>query len=118
MLIFILLPLYILPINNLAKISRKCFLEWDIIDDKYCSDRYGIYNSLVGAKNACVADANCGGVNNYKCDNNEDFSLCPKNLEINDASSGSCIYERPSIISNYLYFLPLNNFLGKLFAHR
>ena len=96
----------------MLKTSRNGFVEWNKIDHKFIlsTEMYGSYNSFVDAKNACVDDANCGGVYDLQCDNKNTFKLYPKNAKPKKSGSGSCIYERPK--GNYFYILPLSNLLG------
>jgi hypothetical protein len=81
---------------ELAKVETKP--EWKKIDHKFIlsTEMYGSYNSFVDAKNACVDDANCGGVYDLQCDNKNTFKLYPKNAKPKKSGSGSCIYERPT----------------------
>ena len=97
------------PTINLLKTSHIGFVEWNKIDHKFIlsTEMYGSYNSFVDAKNACVDDANCGGVYDLQCDNKNTFKLYPKNAKPKKSGSGSCIYERPTGI--YFYILPLSN---------
>ena len=79
------------------------------------NDRYGNYNLLQTAKDACKADANCFYVYDIKCDNvrNEgsdegSFYLCPRNatLKISGPEHNDCVYAKEGnlILWYYLYF--------------
>ena len=62
-----------------------------------CSVEYGNYESfadnLAEAKAACIADENCGGVQNWCANTNSAAQLCSKPATT-ESTLGGCVYTK------------------------
>ena len=75
-------------------IKNYFFIAFTEISQKHCSgSRYGTYFTESAAKTACLADSNCKGVYDPRCDNTGTFYLCPISATY-QTSSSSCIHEK------------------------
>ena len=67
---------------------------WETKALTHCDgDKYGRYETILEAKQACVKDSNCGAIYDNSCDN-QDFSLCRLGYT-EKSSSSSCLYIKP-----------------------
>ena len=61
----------------------------------HCDDvKYGQYETLREAKQACEKDSNCAAIYDHSCSSNDDegFYLCPLGYTEKESSAGSCLY--------------------------
>ena len=60
-------------------------------------DKYGQYETLREAKQACEKDSNCAAIYDHSCSSNDDegFYLCPLGYTEKE-SSWSCLYIKPA----------------------
>ena len=66
---------------------------YEIKEDTYCLQDYGLFHTLNEAKAGCDADPTCGKINDEECDGT-DFKLCKKGITLQPSSQGTCIYEK------------------------
>ena len=75
-------------------IKIQSFIAFTELSRKHCfSVKYGSYSTESAAKTACLADSNCKGVYDPRCDNTGTFYLCPISATY-QTSSSSCIHEK------------------------
>ena len=79
------------------------FLAFIKLPERSClNDKYGNYDSLQAAKDACKKDANCFYVYDEFCDNIGPIHLCQKNVTLlKSATSKSCVY---ATAGNFILF--------------
>jgi len=86
-----------------------------MLDDSYCGKaaRYGGYNDLDAAEDACDADTECIAVYNKKCEGNA-FELCKTSVVpvLKNSHIDSCVYPKAPVTA---LDRPANRFLSFLY---
>ena len=58
------------------------------------ADRYGSFNNIRDAKEACTVDPNCAAIYDNNCDGNTVY-LCSSNYTEQVSGVGSCLFVKP-----------------------
>ena len=61
---------------------------------KYCSRRYGEYDTVEEAKLACTSDFNCQAVYDIGCDGHKNHYLCSSDSVYMGSHMSSCVYHK------------------------
>ena len=63
-------------------------------ENQFCNPKYGSYDTLQNAIEACGQNIECQFVNDQDCDDDL-FKLCNIDATLSSSSKGSCIYQKP-----------------------
>ena len=67
--------------------------KYEMVNERYCTKRYGALSSLPLAKLACSSDIKCLGLYDHYCNNSGRYFLCDADSETKYSASG-CIYRK------------------------
>jgi len=86
----------------------------------YCNGHYGLTSgtSLSHMQSLCASDTNCGGVIDWWCNGDGDFTLCPVGFTTIEDSNGSCITAIVVKLPQRLVLLPLQQPLARMYLLR